>query len=718
MTHSRLPRLVGPLLVALLACGSGAGLFARQAPGDALYQEGRRLFDALDYENAVKALDQAIAAIETARPADTATRERLASAYERRARSKFGLGNPDGAKADFAALVGVSPGYALTGQVSPRVVALFDEVVAERVTSVTLSVTPATAKITLGGVPIASGTVKVPVGDHELTVEQRGYRSVKQTIAAKAGETSKVTIALDRVSAVLHILTSPPDVEVTIDGVKAGRTAAGPAAADYADAIGRSGMPAASVSAALVVADIPPGAHTIEFSRDCSMRVSNPISIDKPDDIVVGPVALPPAVASLSVQANTPGAQVFIDGTERGVAPFTTAELCAGDHLIELRSRFGRDAKRVTARPGDKITVDSVLKPAFTLVSTSSEAGAPEADMRSMVERAFAGARTVTVLAAPPADSDTALKAMQLPAGWLAVDPEGRLLGAAVQFTPPVRSEASTRLAATFGAQGIATITMLERNRLTLALLAAGSAMPDVLDVRLDRPESIAAAIARLDSLPALAQPALGIVAIDVADVAGAAVVGVNASGPAAAKVQVGDIVIGAGAQPVADAAALAKLVAAQAPGTPLSLELRDAKGVTRRADVEVFLAPRLIGLTDQTLLVNRVLVDLRARLAASTDPFEQSVIRLNTAVALARVGDWNAARGLLKQVELGDRPGVGNGTVQYLLGVAAMELGNPAEAEAAFKAAAASDNLLTEDGPPVKELAEIRLVQLHKPGR
>jgi len=43
------------------------------------------------------------------------------------------------------------------------------------------------------------------------------------------------------------------------------------------------------------------------------------------------------------------------------------------------------------------------------------------------------------------------------------------------------------------------------------------------------------------------------------------------------------------------------------------------------------------------------------------------------------------------------------------------MRLGNRADAEAAFKAAAASNNLLTEDGPPVKELAESRLADLSR---
>ena len=101
---------------------------------------------------------------------------------------------------------------------------------------------------------------------------------------------------------------------------------------------------------------------------------------------------------------------------------------------------------------------------------------------------------------------------------------------------------------------------------------------------------------------------------------------------------------------------------------------------------------------------------------AAASDPFQQSVIRLNTAVALARLGECGVARDELKQVQLPDRPGVGSGTVQYLLGVCAEELGNRAEAEAAFRAAAATESLLTEDGPAVKELAEARLAQLAKP--
>ena len=84
-------------------------------------------------------------------------------------------------------------------------------------------------------------------------------------------------------------------------------------------------------------------------------------------------------------------------------------------------------------------------------------------------------------------------------------------------------------------------------------------------------------------------------------------------------------------------------------------------------------------------------------------------MIRLNTAVALTRVGECVAARDELKQVQLPDRPGVGPGTVHYLLGVCAEELGNRAEAESYFKMASATESLLTEDGPAVRDLVAAR---------
>ena len=116
-----------------------------------------------------------------------------------------------------------------------------------------------------------------------------------------------------------------------------------------------------------------------------------------------------------------------------------------------------------------------------------------------------------------------------------------------------------------------------------------------------------------------------------------------------------------------------------------------------------------------QTLLINRTLVALRARLADAPDGAEKTAIRLNLAAALTRIESWSEAVNELRQVTLADGPGVGPGTVQYLLGLTAARLGNRADAVTAAKAAMTSDSLLTEDGPPVKELAERFLSDLQR---
>jgi hypothetical protein len=683
---------------------------AAQAQAEQTYQTAKAQFDNLDYENAVRALDIAIAALLAVSPMDATTRERLASAYEMRGRSKFGLGNPEEARADFVLLLRTNPNYQLTGQVSPRVVTLFDETVAQTVTTLQLAVLPPTARITIDDIPVTTtGPLRVTLGDHVVAAEQRGYASAKQTITAVAGTPAIATLSLERTSAVVNVLTSPPDVEVLMDGKSLGKTLAGPPGPEFGEAVSKSGIAAPTVSAALVVGDVVPGTHTFDFVRPCTVRLSTKLAVERPDDYTLGPIALQPAVASLTVQSAEPGAQVFVDGTQKGTTPYTVSDLCEGPHQIEVRSRFGRDSRRVEARTGEKITYDAVLKPTFAVVSASGELANLDVDMRVSVERALQGASTARLVAPPADQTDKLLKGHSLPASWLAVDAEGRATGAAMQMTAPVRGEASTKIADALGTQGIASVTVLDRTRLMLALLAAGSGTPDVLEIRLDRPDTIASAISKLDHRIDLSRPSLGLLAIDVASVPGPVVASVDANGPANGRVQVGDVIVSVRGQAVADAAALDKIIASSKPGETLGLELRDAKGAPKKAEIALFLTPRLIGMSDQSVLANRALVDLRARMATTTDPFLQSVTRLNIAVALARVGECNAARTELEQVQLPDRPGVGPGTVHYLRAVCADAIGNRAEAESYFKMAASTESLLTEDGPAVKDLVAAR---------
>ena len=705
-----------------IACLLTAGLQAQAAPAapqvpvEGAYAEGRRLFDTLDYENAIKALDTAIGGMQ-GNATDAARRDTLATAYEMRARSRFGIGDPDGARADFTALLKIKPDYQLTGQVSPRVVTLFDEVVQTQVTTLKLVVTPASAVAAIDGMPVQSGTLRVAVGDHVVTVDQRGYRPVRQTVAAAPGSVAELTVALERVSAALNILTSPPDVDVTLDGVSLGKTATGPPPEQFAAALTQASVAPTAASAVLNVPEVPPGPHVIRFSRPCHVSSTINLSVERADDYTVGPVKLAPSTAAVSIAANVPNAKVFVNGEVRGEAPLTLPAVCEGDYTLELRSPTGHYSSRLSVKTGEAQKISAVLVPAFAIVSSAGRPAGAGADLRVLVERALApGARSVEIFA-PPADRATAaLEANKLPSEWLAFDANGRSLSASAQIVQALRGEASAKLADAFNAQGVGSVTLLDDGRIVLALLAAGSTSPDLIELRLDRPESVSAALDRLGRTPSFFQPTLGITAVDVADVNGAAVVGVDTP-VAASSLSVGDVIVAANGKPVPNVAALKTLLEGRAADDAVTLEVAAAGGARKQVALKALMTPRLISMYEPALLANRLLLDLRARLAAATgNAALQSVIRLNLAVALARSGDWKGASDELQRVQLPAGSGVGDGAVQYLMGLAADQLGNRAEAEAALKKAMTSGGLVTENGPAIRELAEAKLAELQRP--
>jgi len=687
-----------------------------------LVDQARTSFDALDYENTIKALDSAIAAIE-ARPTPE-LRRLLPQAYEMRARSLFGLSKEAEAKNDFLSLLKVEPGYTLSGQVSPRIATMFDELIKANVTELRLVVVPADAEVQLDGTRIgATAIVPIAIGDHTLSVSRIGYRSVTQPFTAAAGAATVVdSLALERTATVFKFVTAPANVEVVIDGISHGRTQPGPPPAEYAEKAARAGVTAAELSAVLTVMDLTIGAHRIQFKKDCFVMAERQQTVDMLNDYVLDPVKLEPAVASVVVSSNQPGTLVLIDGLQRGVAPMTIPDVCEGQHLVELKSQSGRYFQRVDARTGAKINVEGTLRPAFALVSASGPA-ALNTDLRLTVEKQFASSQSVTLFA-PAADlTAKALATEKLPVDWLAFDSNKRPLGTAAEVANVMRGDLSARLSRQFDSQGIASVTVpsaATRNRLVVTLLASGSSDPDIIELDLDSPDAASMAVGRLDRTLSFFKPTLGLTAVDVADLEGPVVVAVDPNGPAAkAGILPGDIVLKANAQPVPDAAALITLLSARKADEDLTIDLKDRAGVAKKVDTKVFMTPRLIGLNDQSLMINKILVDLRNRLQGQSDPLLDSVMRLNLAVALARVGAWSDARVELQRVKLNDGPGVAAGTVHYLLGLAAERMGNMAEAEAAWKTAAASTALETEDGLPVKDLAEARLQGLQRrPGQ
>jgi hypothetical protein len=319
------------------------------------------------------------------------------------------------------------------------------------------------------------------------------------------------------------------------------------------------------------------------------------------------------------------------------------------------------------------------------------------------------------------------LTAQRLSVDWLALDRAGvALKDAAKNITPKGRLDLSNELSRAVESQGVATVTLKEgqdRNDVFVSMLAQGSTRPDVIQFRLDDPESIRRALAELNVSPPLHRPSIGVVAIDAQDAGGVVVAAVAPDGPAArAGLMPGTIIVNAGGTPVGNVAALLEALQnadKERKSTPVSLDVKDPAGAARKVDVPVVWSGRAISQTDQTLLFNPILLNLRHQLASGANASNEPVLRLNIAIALMSLGNWADAKAELEKVQLPDGKGVGQGTVNYLLGLCNEALGQFGDAMKAWTAARNSEANVTEDGPPVKELAAAKLAKLNgsRPG-
>jgi hypothetical protein len=295
----------------------------------------------------------------------------------------------------------------------------------------------------------------------------------------------------------------------------------------------------------------------------------------------------------------------------------------------------------------------------------------------------------------------------------------GRMAGT---IAPPARIDISTQLARSLEVQGLAGVALTSPagDEMLLSLLAAGSAEPDVLSVKLNDGESMSAARRALSTTFPLFRQSIGILAIDVLDVPGATIASVEEGGAAGmAGLQPGEVVVGANAQPVRSVIDLERALAALIDSRQLTLYVRAAAGGLRKEELTAALVPRALVMSDQTLLANKAILDLRQRLTAGLNSAEEPIIRLNLAIALMHVKNWAAARTELERVSLPAGPGISNGTVQYLLGLCYEALGLPADAMRVWKVAAAdTTGLLTEDGPPIAEMAATRIAALERSRR
>jgi hypothetical protein len=714
------------VIVALVFIAWGAGRAGAQTASEGALAEARRLYDLAQYDKALAVVDPVIVSLQT--QGDRQAGSVLVPALELRARARFMNGDSEGTRVDFTTLLSLAPAYTLTGKISPRIQQLFDEVRKKSIGQLRLKVvaTPDErlddVRLEIDGVVVAldgmGAMLSLPAGPRVIEARRLGYKTWKETVALAPGGVQDVTIALPRVGAVLTIATSPPGVDVALDDTIHARTEAGPLPDRYTDWPAKLGVARDLVSKPLVFDNLDRGNHRLVLTLECHKTIDRTFAAKDLKDYVET-FLLPPAFATVTVNAAGRGARLYIDNDLKGQVPTTIDNVCEGTHVLEVRTAFGSHVENLTVKAGDTVTVEARPRPVVALLDV---VGLPKEyrgqDPRADVARSFAATDSLVMFTPPANRVQPALKAESLEPGWLSFDTWLRPLNSSSENVQPgARQEFSRNLAKALDVQAVAELTVRPgTTTYLLSVLAAGSGQPDVFEFNIDQPGTILTTFDLLNRPLSLSKPSVGMIVADILDVPAPVVISVERGGSAEkAGIVVGDQITKIGADVVKDGAMVAAVLEKQEADSRVTLEVKDHAGAVKRVEAPVTMAPRLVAEGDQSWASNVLLLGLRAALAKAGSTGDTSVLRLNLAVALMRVKNYADALTELRAVRLPDGPGISNGTVQYLMGACHEKLGQPAEAGRAFGAAASMDGQLTDGGPAIKDLAKIKLAELRK---
>lgn len=678
-----------------------------------------------DHKNAEALCQKVILGLSTGAPLGEIQLRQLLAAYELRGRARFILGSKDGAREDFRSILVRAPNHVFGSAtpeipgINPNHAALFEATRKETIGYLVLAISPedADVKINEGVIPVdqRSGgkVIALPAGPVQVVSQKPGHNRLEELVTIEAGNTITFARTLERVSSKLSFVVAPQGAEIYIDEVARGRASA-PLPPNYATSAEVIALGARDPLGFLEVDGIKAGRLRLEFRAPCYQSESRSFPMDRNGDFFVAPVRLTKSAAPLSVEGA--GGEVFVDGAKLGPVPLTN-ELCPrpDPYVVEVRSGRGRHIKRVTPVTGQKISFLAEPKPAIAILSLT---GLPDSrsDLRLDLETALEPARYVTVFALQKDVVQRELEVEQLEPGWLAFDTTGRGLSTPARtVSVPKRLAAASNLAQRLQVQGIAEIHVpggaADPRNVLFTYLAAGSSTPETMRINLDDRDSLRNALALLNARAELVRVSSGILVADVQDVAGAVVLRQVWKTTGETTLSKGDVIVAADGGKLQDGSAFDALIARKKAGDKVTLDVRRAAGSAIQVTLEPLNLPQVVGYDDQTLLVNRLIVDFRLAGLDAATPYEETIARLNLGVMLMRGGNWTAARTELEKVTLPDGPGVSRGTVKYLLGLCHDAVGNTADADRAFTEAAASvEARLTSDGPLIKPLADKKL--------
>ena len=716
-------------LIALVAALLLSALPALGQDDEALAQllaEGRQRYEVLDFDGAITQLTALIDTVEQKLDAGETPSEAAEGLYRDalslRAVAYLDLANEEAARADFRRLISFSPSYELGGNLASQFyLDMFNSIRGEMVGYVKVNVDPGESQLRIDGEPVAAGgDVPVPLltGTHRVVVSLRGYTTEERELEIAAAETAELSVNLVRTTATVFVRTSPPGAEVLLDGEVIG-VASGTAGADYSEQLTELGLRSTQVSAEFPIPYVEMGSHQLSVRMECYTSSQMLLDVSVAEDLrLKDPIVLAPSRGSLVLQGVPPEADVRLNGEERSRGSNRFDDLCSGEYRVEVRHAGGSFVADAVVSKDLVTELQVELLPALVFIGIDFNS-LTDSNRRERAERRagelFDAIKHFRIIN----DSDEKLSEMMAAgeltlSGFAGIAAQGGERG---QVPGDLYRKVSSALRELESKLLMALVYKESRLGLQFYLYVFSDTGPyaDTFIIDLDDPKQLQRTAALLDFGFSPRSSWLGIKAVDTRMREGAVVIAVQPGSPASdAGVAAGEAITAVDGSPVSGYRDVMEAIRLKEPGANLELTLEKG-GESATKAITLGSSPMLLPLFSRSISYNAAMAAMS--LAASMSPRTdiEQISLLNIGLALIHFNAWEDAITYLRRVDLGDRPGINQGTVEYYLGLCYESLGYRAEALEHYRAALEyeSATLESNDGPLIAPRITQKVKQL-----
>jgi hypothetical protein len=219
-------------------------------------------------------------------------------------------------------------------------------------TLVAITTDPKGAIVRIDGKPVGRSPLNTRLAPGEHTIEAQAdlYLPAKQKVQVQSGEVKTVSLKLDPSFGRLEVTASPSGALVYLDDRQQG-----------------------TASPTLIVPRLTSGTYRLRLTLADHYDHVQQITIRNGGTEKIQVPAMRPSVGSLRIASTPSGAQVILDGVERGRTPLLIDRLAGGVHELRLvGDEYKSLVETVTAIEGREQSLSFTLEAGFALVSLTS----------------------------------------------------------------------------------------------------------------------------------------------------------------------------------------------------------------------------------------------------------------------------------------------------------------------------------------------------------